>query len=290
MKKLILGIFILTIHATCFAVTAQNLDRFESFNRWSFKLNSKMDKHVLRPVTVWYITYIPFPIRYSIGNFYDNLRDFVSLGNDILQLNGMATMHTMMRISINSTFGMAGLIDISSNLGLPQEKNSFGKTMRVYGWKNSSYLVVPLLGPSTVRDTIGTFPDIYFNPTWYLVNDYVSVGLYVVNAIDTRARFIGPDKVLEASSIDPYVSMRDFYLQSIGEVVPTSSTNNDMNINMFLDDSDLESAPIKESAPTSKFTPQIESVPRFVESGHIEDESSRNLNLEESAQQFFDPL
>lgn len=198
------------------------VDRFENYNRNAYRLNSKLDKAAIRPAAVAYITYVPLPIRNIFANFFNNLRDFVTLGNDILQLNGQSSMKNVMRISINSTFGIAGILDISSSIGLVQNKNSFGNTMRVYGWTNSSYYVIPLLGPSTVRDTIGLIPDTIFNPTWFFINDnYISVGLYVLNAINARSQFLGFDQILN-TSIDPYVTMRDTYMATIGEAVPAN--------------------------------------------------------------------
>lgn len=197
--------------------TVKSTDRFENYNRNAFRMNTKIDKTVIRPAAVGYVTYVPLPFRLALANFFNNLRDFVTLGNDILQLNGKSSMKNVMRISINTTFGLVGILDISSSLGLVQNKNSFGNTMKVYGWSTSSYYVIPLLGPSTVRDTIGLIPDTIFNPTWLLIsNNYISVGLFVVNGINNRTQFLGFDQILN-TSIDPYVTMRDTYLAAIGE-------------------------------------------------------------------------
>jgi len=267
MKKLILftlvPIFLLVFKYTYAVVNTSapklesyiNNDPYENFNRNSYRMNSTIDKHFLRPVTVWYVDYVPNPLRLAINNFYNNLRDFVSLGNDILQLNGLGTMQNIMRISINSVVGIVGIIDVSSSLGLPQHKNSFGNTLKVYGWKNSSYYVIPLLGPSTVRDALGLIPDTYFNPTWYVISNQsvaASVGLFAVNGIDTRAQYLGLDQILD-TSIDPYVALRDTYLTRIGEAPPHASTsNNEMNIDEFLDESNNESqTPKTESSISS---------------------------------------
>lgn len=238
---------------------AINSDPFQNYNRNAYRMNDTLDKHMIRPVTVWYITYIPSPFRLAINNFYNNLRDFVTLGNDVLQLNGMASMQNVMRISINSVFGIAGIIDVSSSLGLMRHKNTFGTTLKVYGWKNSSYYVIPLLGPSTVRDALGMIPDLYFNPTWYIIPGqylYVSVGLFVVNAIDTRSQFLGFDQILQ-TSIDPYTTVRDTYLQSIGEQVPQASNESNISIDTLLDnESDANSSTTKtnESGTKSSIT------------------------------------
>ena len=241
--KIILASALIAGSAPSFAIyESQALvqDRFENYNRNAYRMNDTIDRNVVRPTTVFYVTYIPSPIRGAIQNFFNNLRDFVTLGNDILQLDGISSMHNVMRIAINSTFGILGIIDISSSLGLMQHTNTFGNTLKVYGWKNSSYFVIPLLGPSTVRDTIGMIPDTLFNPTWWIIPsqyDYVSVGLFVVNGIDQRSKYLDYDQLLY-TSIDPYSTMRDTYLQGKGEAILQSGNgnSNDVSIDTLLND------------------------------------------------------
>lgn len=250
--KILLGLGFLGISTQSLAIyESQSLspDRFENYNRNAFRMNDTLDRNVVRPTTVAYVTYVPSPIRNVIQNFFNNLRDFVTLGNDILQLDGISSMHNIMRIAINSTFGLLGMIDISSSLGLMQHTNSFGNTMKVYGWKNSSYFVIPILGPSTVRDAIGMIPDTLFNPTWWIIPqqyDYVSVGLFVINGIDKRSKYLDYDQLLY-TSIDPYVTLRDTYLQGIGESVPQSASNseNNVSIDSLLTDDNESSAQSK---------------------------------------------
>lgn len=216
------------------------IDPYENFNRNSYRMNDTLDKNFVRPATVWYITYIPGAIRSGVQNFFNNLRDFVTLGNDILQLNTFRSMKDTARVCVNSTIGILGLIDVSSHIGLPEHINTFGHTMRFYGWEHSSYYMIPLLGPSTVRDAIGMIPDMVFNPLWffnYPNSNYVSVGLFMVNGIDQRSKFLDFDQAL-STSIDPYATVRDFYLQSTDNVPETneSGINNDIKIDSLLDD------------------------------------------------------
>jgi phospholipid-binding lipoprotein MlaA len=222
------------------ALNYYQIDPLENYNRHVFILNSVVDKTVIRPTTVAYVDYVPHPFRYVAQNFFNNLRDFITLANDILQLDGMDSMQNFMRIAINSTFGLAGLIDISSSLGLAQNKNTFGHTLQVYGWHHSSYFMIPFLGPSTVRDAIGLVPDTIFNPTWWLIPGnyvYVSVGLYVVNLLDQRSKFLNFDQLLSAS-IDPYATLRYTYLQAHDELPPMMPVNNEsdaVNIDSLID-------------------------------------------------------
>ena len=138
-------------------------------------------------------------------------------------------MQTTMRISINTVFGIFGFIDVSSSLGLQRNLNSFGDTFKAYGWKNSSYIVIPFLGSSTVRDGIGIVPDIYFNPTWYLFSDWISYTNFGLQLINTRANFIGIDTQIEQMSLDPYITIRDLYLQSRGYVAESQIDNTNID-------------------------------------------------------------
>lgn len=214
------------------------IDPYENFNRNSFRMNQTLDKHFVRPATVWYITYIPGPVRSGVQNFFNNLRDFVTLGNDILQLSTYRSAKDTARVCINSTIGILGLIDVSAYIGLPEHINTFGKTMRFYGWEHSSYYMIPLLGPSTVRDALGMIPDMLFNPTWffnYPYSNYVSVSLFVVNGLDQRSKFLDFDQSLN-TSIDPYSTVRDFYLQSSGNLPEEpESGSNEVKIDSLLD-------------------------------------------------------
>ena len=214
-KKLLLSCMACSILLSSCATSANPNDPYEAYNRQVFKANMAMDSYVLRPVTVAY-TYVPDPIRDALNNFYTNLRDFVSLANDILQLDGINTMHTFMRISINSTFGILGLIDVAGSMGLPEYKNTFGNTMKTWGWEDSSYFLIPFLGPGTLRDQIGIAPDVFFNPMFWIIKDnYISFSIFGLDLIEKRAQYLGQDELLE-QSLDPYVTIRDLYLKQKG--------------------------------------------------------------------------
>lgn len=201
------------------------IDPHENFNRNSYRMNDTLDKNFLRPTTVWYVNNVPGFIRTGAQDFFNNLRDFVTLGNDILQLSTYRSLKDTGRVCINSTIGILGLFDVASHWGMPEHINTFGHTMLFYGWEHSSYVVLPFLGPSTIRDALGMIPDTFFNPTWWLnypyVN-YVSTGLFAVSLVDARAKVLPFDQALNAA-IDPYTAMRDFYLQSSGNLPVNSS-------------------------------------------------------------------
>lgn len=251
MKKLLIT---LSCCALAGCATSKNPnDPYENYNRPIFAFNMTVDHYVLRPVTVGY-TYIPDPIREAFGNFYNNLRDFVSLANDILQLDGIDTMQTTMRIAINSTFGILGLIDVASSMGLPQYTNTFGNTLRRWGWTDSNYFLIPFMGPGTVRDQIGIAPDIYFNPLFYLINDpYISGSIFGINLLDQRSKYLGQDELLE-QTLDPYATIRDLYLQKNGtykyatESVDSNANESD-NIDDLIDEQNGESTPHHTAKP-----------------------------------------
>ncbi len=244
MKKLLI---ILSSSALVGCASSKNPnDPYENYNRPVFEFNMTVDHYVLRPVTVGY-TYIPDPIREALGNFYNNLRDFVSLANDILQLDGIDTMQTTMRIALNSTFGILGLIDVSSSMGLPQYTNTFGNTLKRWGWTDSSYFLVPFLGPATVRDQLGIIPDVYFNPLFYIINDpWISWSIFGINLLDQRSKYLGQDELLE-QTLDPYATIRDLYLQKNGAYkYATESNDNNTeseNIDNLISEENGESAP-----------------------------------------------
>ena len=244
MKKLLI---ILSSSALVGCASSKNPnDPYENYNRPVFEFNMTVDHYVLRPVTVGY-TYIPDPIREALGNFYNNLRDFVSLANDILQLDGIDTMQTTMRIALNSTFGILGLIDISSSIGLAQYTNTFGNTLKRWGWTDSSYFLVPFLGPATVRDQLGIIPDVYFNPLFYIINDpWISWSIFGINLLDQRSKYLGQDELLE-QTLDPYATIRDLYLQKNGAYkYATESNDNNTeseNIDNLISEENGESSP-----------------------------------------------
>lgn len=235
------------ISITACATSQNPNDPYEVVNRKIFIANMTADHFILRPIAIGY-TYVPEPLRDAISNFYNNLRDFVTLGNDILQLNGSDTMHNTMRIAINSTFGILGLIDVSSSMGLPQTQTSFGDTFKRWGWTNSTYIVLPFLGSTTIRDGIGFIPDLYFNPLFWITTDpWLSWGIFGLNLINKRAMLLDQEKLL-MSSLDPYATIRDIYLQKNGEYIYPQQESGMMeseseSLDELIDEENGESAP-----------------------------------------------
>lgn len=189
-------------------------DPFESYNRAMYNFNESVDRAVLRPVAQTYKDYTPQLIQTGVSNFFDNLGDLTNMVNNLLQFKIENAVSDFGRILWNSTVGIFGLIDVASHMGLPKHDEDFGQTLAVWGFPDGPYIVLPLLGPSTARDTVGLVGDIYVDPTFAIEKDgKVYWGLVVLRFINTRADLLSASRVLEQAAIDPYVFVRDAYLQ-----------------------------------------------------------------------------
>ena len=157
MNKRTAAIVALALAASTSAWAESNpADPYEGYNRFMFKVNDTADRYVLTPVVRGYRAVTPSPVRTGVSNFYNNLRDVVSFGSNILRLDIKRASEDLVRVGINTTFGLGGLIDIAGAGEMPNNKNTLGDTFASWGWKNSNYFVYPLKGPSTVRDSVGT--------------------------------------------------------------------------------------------------------------------------------------
>jgi len=252
MKKTLTILLIASAMLIGCATSKNPNDPYEHYNRAIFKTNAVVDKFVIRPVAVSYTYVVPNPIRGAITNFNTNLHDFISIANDILQADGKNTLDTSVRITVNSTIGILGLFDVASWMGFPEYNNTFGKTLRAWGWQHSSFFLIPFFGPGTVRDQLGLIPDTAFNPTLWALQDYgpnwrvdtatgwwIAGGVYGLNLLNIRSQYLDADDII-AQSLDPYATMRDIYLQStnnyIYESVLISTSDNDNIDDILMDD------------------------------------------------------
>ncbi|MHA6880717.1 VacJ family lipoprotein [Ralstonia pseudosolanacearum] len=192
---------------------ANPADPIEPFNREVFRINDDLDKGVLKPVAQTYVDVVPSPARTAVSNFFSNAGDVYSAVNNLLQLKGTAALEDTMRVAINTVLGLGGLIDIASDAGLPKHKEDFGQTLGVWGVPAGAYIVWPLLGPSTVRDTAGFLVDWQLDPLTYFNNSAVTYSLAALRVVDARAGLLGVGNVLEEAAVDKYTFMRDAYLQ-----------------------------------------------------------------------------
>lgn len=222
-RKLLILLSLSSVLSAC-ATVDNRRDPLESMNRAVFSFNEKLDEIVVEPVARGYQRFIPSPVRMIVGNFFSNLDDVVIAANSLLQLKFMDAMASTTRILINTTFGMLGVIDLASNISqvsdidINKRNEDFGQTLGFYGVGSGPYLVLPLLGPSSVRDAVGIGVDSTFiHPARaiYTGFDMLTVRLPVTTAefIDKREQLLHLDKTLEEASLDKYEFVRDAYLQ-----------------------------------------------------------------------------
>ncbi|HXH03603.1 MAG TPA: VacJ family lipoprotein [Candidatus Competibacteraceae bacterium] len=208
----------------CFALLAagcahtQNLDSgvydpLESYNRAMFRFNDTVDKAVLKPVAQGYKAITPELVDTGISNFFSNLGDVVVLANDLLQFNFRQAASDASRIVYNTTFGLGGLIDVASHMDLPKHEADFGQTLGRWGVGEGAYLVLPLLGPSTVRDTFGLAGDYAVHPLADYNPESHRYALGGLNVVDQRADLLRLERALGEAIFDPYAQQRDAYLQ-----------------------------------------------------------------------------
>ncbi|KTD10687.1 lipoprotein VacJ-like protein [Legionella gratiana] len=188
-------------------------DPFEPFNRKVYKFNTALDHLFLKPPAKVYRAVIPAPVRKSINNFYNNLDLIPTVGNDLLQAQGKWAIRDSWRFIINSSLGVGGLFDVAKTFGLPPHSNDLGLTLAKWGDKNSPYLVIPFLGPSTLRDGAGwLFQFALYSPYVYINDDAVVYSLLALRYIDLRSQLLDTDRIMD-EALDKYAFMRDAYLQ-----------------------------------------------------------------------------
>ncbi len=188
-------------------------DPLESFNRAVYQFNDGLDRAVLRPAAETYEAVVPRPINTGITNFFSNLDDVVVLANDLLQVKFRQAASDFGRITFNTTFGLAGLIDVATHMDLPKHEEDFGQTLAYWGVGSGPYLVLPFYGPSTVRDTVGLAADMQIDPVWHIDDDGARYGTVVLRTVDIRAGLLGATRIMEETALDPYIFIRESYLQ-----------------------------------------------------------------------------
>ena len=187
-------------------------DPFEPTNRAIFKFNDTVDRTIAQPVAKGYQKITPQPLRESISSFFSNIGDVGSLANSLLQLKITEATGTLMRIVINSTFGVAGMFDVATQAGLAKHPEDFGLTLGRYGIPAGPYLVLPVFGPSSVRDGIGMGVDVKFNLLNY-VDPATRNPMYVTQFVSARADMLGATDLLQQAALDKYSFVRDAYRQ-----------------------------------------------------------------------------
>lgn len=199
-------------------------DPWEPYNRNIFVFNSAIDYALIRPLAKGYGKITPKPARHGIRNFFTNIRAPVVIANLLLQGRPADAGTQFKRFFVNTTFGLGGLLDSASSVGLEAFDEDFGQTMAVWGWEDSRFVILPLLGPSTVRDGLGRVPDGYADFVWRWTIEETTYALIGLNVIQVRHRMLPLSEDIE-SAYDPYSYMRDGWLQQRRHAITNGEDN-----------------------------------------------------------------
>jgi phospholipid-binding lipoprotein MlaA len=187
-------------------------DPFEGFNRSVFSFNEAVDNAVLKPVATGYQKVVPQFVRTSVDNFFANLGDAWSAVNLVLQAKPVPALETGMRFVFNSTLGLGGLFDIAGDAGMERRSEDFGQTLGRWGVGPGPYLVLPILGPSTVRDTTALAADFQAAPAAWFQERRDQAGVTALQVISTRARLLSATRAIDDIALDKYLLIRDGFL------------------------------------------------------------------------------
>lgn len=210
----LLALAALVLLQACATVTNPDpRDPLESFNRSMFGFNDVVDRAVIKPVATVYRDATPRWIRQGVANFFGNLSDVWSAVNNGLQLRGREMGDSIGRVMVNSTIGIAGLFDVATDLNIERHSSDFGLTLGRWGVGPGPYVVLPLLGPYTLREIAALPLDQQGNLVNQITDESTRTGLTVLNVVDLRSQYLRAGDVVEGAALDKYSFMRDSYLQ-----------------------------------------------------------------------------
>jgi phospholipid-binding lipoprotein MlaA len=195
------------------ATSGNAKDPIEGFNRAMYAFNDGVDKAVIKPVAKGYDAVLPNPVRTGVTNFFGNIADLFIGVNNLLQGKVSDGGSDLGRVAVNTTVGVLGVFDVASGMGLEKHEEDFGQTFGRWGMGSGAYVVLPLLGPRTVRDTGGLVLDVATDPVAYIDHVPTRNTLFTVRAINDRANLLPAEKVVEEAALDKYSYIRDAYLQ-----------------------------------------------------------------------------
>lgn len=210
--KLALAAAALLLGTACTQVNEDN-DPWEPLNRGLYQTHVVIDGVILKPITQVYRGVMPEQGQEMVHNFVLNLQEPISFGNSVLQADPQNSFVTLWRFLINSTFGIGGLFDVATDIGLKGRTTGFGDTLALYGVEDGPYLFIPILGPSGARDGLGRVADAFMHPAMYVNDTGTSIALWSVTAVDTRNHYYDIIEDINKTSLDPYVTFRSAYKQ-----------------------------------------------------------------------------
>jgi phospholipid-binding lipoprotein MlaA len=195
------------------ASRADPRDPWERMNRATYTFNDKLDRAVVKPVARGYRKVAPHAVQLGVSNFLANVSYPTVMVNDLLQGQLTPFVHDTGRLLVNTVIGLGGLFDPATAMGLEKNDRDFGQTLGKWGMKPGPYLMLPFLGPSDVRDTVGRVGDVYSDPRTYIHNAYWGYGLWALGFVDARAHLLDAEGLLQGA-YDPYAFIRNAYLQN----------------------------------------------------------------------------
>ncbi len=221
-------------------------DPLEPMNRAIYSFNDGVDTVLLKPVAEGYRAVLPSFARTGISNFFANINDVLIALNNLLQGKVVNAVSDVGRVVVNSTIGVLGFFDVATNFGLEKHNEDFGQTLGWWGIGDGAYLMIPVLGPSNIRDAVGRFVDFKTDPITYVESMRARNILWGLRLISTRADLLDTSKILDTAALDPYEFLRDAYLQRRRNLVHDGSPPPEKD-----DDSDIKVKPRTElkSAP-----------------------------------------
>ena len=222
-------------------------DPFESVNRPIYRANDFIDRRIAKPVTEAYLSYTPQPVQNSVSNFFDNVVYPNVILNDFLQGKGTQGLEDLGRFLVNTTFGFLGVWDMATPLGLEAHDEDFGQTLGVWGMDESIYLMLPFIGPSTVRDVPNLGVSTVTNILFYVPSPYV-VPVALLGFIDLRARLNEAITFRDETAVEPYLFTREAYLQHRKFLIYDGNPpiDDDLYLGDPFDDLDVEEEPLQE--------------------------------------------
>jgi len=186
-------------------------DPFENLNRKIFEFNENLDKKIAKPVAETY-SKVPPRIKKGISNFFNNIEEVDTFVNQMLQGKPKQSINDLSRFIINSSVGLGGFIDVASRIGLDRHEEDFGQTLAVWGVDQGPYIMLPILGPSTLRDTFSRPVSSFLSVTFHMTDTDVNIALKGIDAIETRERLLDVESLLSG---DKYSFVKDAYIQSM---------------------------------------------------------------------------
>ncbi len=199
--------------SSCASTPGRPYDPFEASNRLMYEINEPLDKYIAKPIAQAWVDYVPKFVQTAASNYSNNIDDLFSGINGLLQGKLDKAGNDFGRVLINTGFGLAGLIDIASDAGIPRGMEDFGQTFGYWGIPQGPFLFIPLWGPTTVRDGTGSILRFVWSPTNEIPLVPLRNVIYGVGAIDLRAQALDATSLLEQASLDPYTFIRRSYLQ-----------------------------------------------------------------------------